>query len=405
MTPAANILLADTRATLLADANKARGRRDVAEAAVIWALSEKNAPTEVKALADEAALCRGQARTYRQIAILGFAASASVSLFEHQQELEAGAAWLFGIPTANAGTVHGFAADPVAMLGIALGLQRLSQALQTTGKAWLSQFVPHSYEVSASDAFAACLWAAVQRLADFLPELTTPDTDAVADVRVGLRSKGLMQATQDVVEKDEQTSLQLLIAGIDVDVDPVRAALRVAALDWVRRTASAALPARMTAEDVVTILKRVEFALKRWTWEDKAKTKTGTARQWNMDNEYHVQNLLWMILAPLFPDLTDEEYTIQLGSKNPRADIGIPSLRLIVEAKFMRDSASPKEMIEQIAQDASLYLVPGSRYSEIIAFIWDDAARTNQHDEMVRAMKQIDGVFNAVVVSRPGNWV
>ena len=70
----------------------------------------------------------------------------------------------------------------------------------------------------------------------------------------------------------------------------------------------------------------------------------------------------------------------------------------------MRDSASPKEMIEQIAQDASLYLVPGSRYSEIIAFIWDDTARTNQHDEMVRAIKQIDGVSDAVVVSRPANW-
>jgi hypothetical protein len=103
-----------------------------------------------------------------------------------------------------------------------------------------------------------------------------------------------------------------------------------------------------------------------------------------VDNEYHVQNLLWLLIAPIFPDLIDEDATPKVGPVQPRADIGIPSLRVIVEAKFMRPTDAPKDMIEQIAEDASLYLVLGSKYDSLIPFIWDDSRRTEHHGEMVR---------------------
>ncbi len=66
------------------------------------------------------------------------------------------------------------------------------------------------------------------------------------------------------------------------------------------------------------------------------RTTSGTARQWHIDNEYHVQNLLWVLLAPIFPDLDDEQYLTKIGQKNPRADLYIPSMKLIVEVKFLR---------------------------------------------------------------------
>ena len=75
--------------------------------------------------------------------------------------------------------------------------------------------------------------------------------------------------------------------------------------------------------------------------------------------------MLWLLLAPLLPDLIDEDATPKVGPVQPRADIGIPSLRLIVEAKFMRVDDPPKKMVEQIAEDASLYLVAGSKYDRL----------------------------------------
>lgn len=124
-------------------------------------------------------------------------------------------------------------------------------------------------------------------------------------------------------------------------------------------------------------------------------------RQWNVDHEYHVQNLLWYLLAPLFPDLVDEDYTVKIGSKQPRADLGIPSLRLIVEAKFWRSSSAAKVMIEEISEDASLYLVAGSRYDSIVPVIWDEGRRTEEHASLRAALQQIDGVRDAIIVARP----
>ena len=76
--------------------------------------------------------------------------------------------------------------------------------------------------------------------------------------------------------------------------------------------------------------------LRKWTWETEPRTTNGTARQWHIDHEYHVQNLLWVLLAPIFPDLDDEQYLTKIGQKNPRADLYIPSMRIIVEVKFLR---------------------------------------------------------------------
>lgn len=113
--------------------------------------------------------------------------------------------------------------------------------------------------------------------------------------------------------------------------------------------------------------------------------------------------MLWSILSPVFPDLVAEEYLPAVGQKQPRADIGIPSLGLIIEVKFMRSSATPQDIIGEIAEDSSLYRTAGSRYSTIIPFVWDDSRRTEEHDMMVNGLKCLPGVCDAVMVPRPGS--
>lgn len=153
--------------------------------------------------------------------------------------------------------------------------------------------------------------------------------------------------------------------------------------------------------EIICLLKLVPAGLRRWTWEDKPRTIKGEARKWYIDNEYHVQNLLYLLLFPAFPDIKEEEHTPSVGQQNPRSDLAIPSLELIIEVKFMRANVTPQKIIEEIAADASLYLVEGSLYKQIIPFIWDDSRRNEEHELMRQGLKKINGIFDAVIISRP----
>jgi len=155
-------------------------------------------------------------------------------------------------------------------------------------------------------------------------------------------------------------------------------------------------------EDVSKLLTQVPAGLRRWTWEEKPRTKGGTPRQWYIENEYHVQNLLYFLLAPVFADIIEEEYTGAVGQKKPRVDLVIPSLKLVIEIKFWYGKNNPQRIIEEISQDTSLYLAEGSPHEQMIAFIWDDSCRTEEHRLLKSGLKNLKGIFDVVIVSRPG---
>ena len=123
--------------------------------------------------------------------------------------------------------------------------------------------------------------------------------------------------------------------------------------------------------------------------------------QWDVQNEYHVQNLLYAVLAPLFPDLNDEETLPPVGQKNPRVDLSIPSLRTIIEVKFLRPGVAIQKMISEIAEDVGLYKTD-PRWTTLIPFIWDDSGRNEEHAKLIGGLKMFDLVLGAVVVARPG---
>jgi len=155
-------------------------------------------------------------------------------------------------------------------------------------------------------------------------------------------------------------------------------------------------------EDVSKLLKRVPAGLRRWTWEEKSRTQGGKPRQWYIENEYHVQNLLYFLLAAVFADIREEEYTRSVGQKKPRVDLEIPSLKLVIEIKFWYRRDRPQKIIGEIAEDTSLYLAEGSPHEQMIAFIWDDSRRTEEHDLLESGIKTLPGIFDVVIVSRPG---
>jgi REase_DpnII-MboI len=179
---------------------------------------------------------------------------------------------------------------------------------------------------------------------------------------------------------------------------------RFAALEHVIRSAPAVVPGRISARDLVRLLERIPAGLRKWTWETKARIANAPIRQWRIDNEYHVQNLLWVMLAPIFPDLDDEQYLVKIGQKSPRADLHIPSMKIIIEAKFLRPGHSINKIIDEISSDTGLYSAMGNDCAGIIPIIWDDSARSHEHDYLRHGLKKLPNIIDAIVISRPG-WI
>ena len=74
-------------------------------------------------------------------------------------------------------------------------------------------------------------------------------------------------------------------------------------------------------------------------------------------NEYHVQSLLMLLLRPIFPDLKDEESVPSVGHAHPRVDFIIPSMRLVIEVKFIRKGT--QEELRRVAAGGRASPKPG----------------------------------------------
>jgi hypothetical protein len=79
--------------------------------------------------------------------------------------------------------------------------------------------------------------------------------------------------------------------------------------------------------------------------------------------------------------------------------------RTLIEVKFLRyrGQRALAKLIEEIAADASLYLSRTTDYDNIVAFIWDDCAQTEQHHELKSGIEQINGVSAAIILPRPSS--
>ncbi|MES1241019.1 MAG: hypothetical protein ABUT39_05310 [Acidobacteriota bacterium] len=401
MIDVSRLVLSDFRAELVRNIKALAGACSLEEAFAAWLVGDAIPDLSLIEVARAARQREGAQRTYRDVATLGFALMEGDGSAETQAALRAGLLWVSGRQPFFEGSPAGFEQDPIALLGISLGARRQESSVAEAVRSWLSTFIERSYNLMAPESWERAIVALVQQLIGALPSLPLSEGDGVAEIRVALRAKGLLESeNSSLVERDEAAALVTVRSGAP-DNAP-QTALRLAALDWIRRISPIVVPGRVAASDLVTLLQRVPAGLARWTWESTPRTRGGTARQWHVDNEYQVQNLLWFLLSPIFPDLRAEEYAPPVGHRQPRVDIGVPALRVIVEVKFMRPEKSFSDITEEIASDASLYLTPDSRYTEMVVFIWDEARKTEQYDRLRSGLKQIRGVTDAVIIPRPG---
>jgi hypothetical protein len=399
MSATSSILLSDAEAALRKAVLSVQGGNSLEEAFAGWALHGTSDAIPLVATIQASASKKGGMLEHTDVATLGFGLGCGLLDAGQRAAFLDGLTRLCGRNPLMHGTPIACCTDVPALLGLAVGAKEAGETERVRLANWVGQFFDRTCSGRLSSEWHRALLHGVSNrlgLPATLPMLST----FPADLRVALRVKGVTDAF-GCAEDDESATLRLIKMDF-TGLGPARAALRLAALRAISSTACTADLNRPTVAQLVSLLRRVPNGLSQWTWEEKSRTGKGEARKWHFDNEYHVQNLLWFLLSPLFPDLKAEEYTPPVGTYQPRIDLGIPSLRTIVEAKFWRGTVKAERMIEEIASDSSVYFVAGTGYSVLVPFIWDNVRRTEEHESLVRGLKQLPHVVDAVVVARPG---
>jgi len=179
--------------------------------------------------------------------------------------------------------------------------------------------------------------------------------------------------------------------------------LIVYVFDQVNQDVAVVPPKGWSLDDLLGFLEHIPVGLKRWTWENTGRTRGAEPVKWPVENEYHVQNLLYVLLGPMFCDIADEVNLQPVGQKNPRIDLYLPSLHTVIEVKYRKDvKTSFPALIGEIAEDASLYHAD-AKYKDalIVSFLWDCTRATQEHAKFKEGVLKIMGINGCVVVSAP----
>lgn len=155
----------------------------------------------------------------------------------------------------------------------------------------------------------------------------------------------------------------------------------------------------LSRSHVSTVLRRFEAAMRRWRWDSD---ELQHPIRWEVRSEREVQDILWIMLRSVFDDVVDEDPLPKIGHSSYRADFGVPSLGVLVEAKYAYKAADFKKIEHEVMVDAVTYLKGNDRYKEIIVFIYDESCSVEHHDVTQRALLDLDGVSDVIIVSRPG---
>jgi hypothetical protein len=200
---------------------------------------------------------------------------------------------------------------------------------------------------------------------------------------------------------DEHRELQKRIAGdaLRTDLDH----LPVSRTALIYRAVTAVLDASidqaiLSRSHLVTVLSRFEAAMRRWRCDDDS---VQHPVRWPVTAEREVQDILWLILRPVFDDLVEEETLPRLGHSTYRADFGIPSLGILIEVKYARKSSDFKEIEKQVLEDSVAYLNGVTAYKEIVVFIYDDSSSVQEHDTTAAALRSVDRISDVIIVSKP----
>lgn len=393
------MLITDAREVLLKAALAEAKQNPLGAAFLGWLLRREELIALMEEAATRAAAAKGGERSSRNVAVLGFACGVEKLKSKFAPEFASQLEWSIGRPNfATGGEPCGIVADPLSFAGIIAGVEGgIESGLRQRFDQWAATVWKDADGLIQDGSWRRALLDALGRRIS-VAKVGSTVTDAV-----WLAAALQRQGWGEPVEKAVSGILRAALNEASNVTDGFEAGLRLAAIDWAVQRAMDFDIAALTVSDVATVLYRVPTAFQRWTWEDKPRTARAGAepRRWHIENEYHFQSMLYAVLKPLIPALEEEQYLPPTGTYQPRADLCILGLQLVVEVKFWYRGKSVKDLTEEIAADLTLYLRKDSPYRTVIAAIWDDGARTEEQAELMRGLKGLTGLSDVVIVNRP----
>jgi DpnII restriction endonuclease len=301
-----------------------------------------------------------------------------------------------------------FVRDDVAVLGVADGLAALNPtaAEDKPLRKWLVEVVDRE---PAEDGWSERLRALAAELLDGrgrLQRRVAVHGSLALALDLCLRHRWPQAYLHAAVpDRAVQQALMktLLVESLPEVGELERAVIWLKALDLLAEQAAVSLVP--SGSDTTQLLRNTQAALKRWIWEDKARRKNTEPARWLIDNEYHVQAFLWSVLYPVFGEqLCDEVNLPGYGLLQPRADLGIVSLKLIIEVKILRERADFEKVEEEISGDLRIYFSEHHRFDRLIAYAYDDCDTQYPefYDILRGALRQRDiRIEEVVIIRRP----
>jgi hypothetical protein len=345
---------------------------------------------------------------FPDVAYLGFGIGVYTRNELSQQAVDAFVSGLERLQTRKGDRLIDFVSDDIAVLGVADGIAKLLTMHPddvAPARDWLLTLLGKHLPGNVwSDRMRALAGDLLDDLGRLRAKVEGYDTDRLA-LELCLRASW-PHAFRDSAYPDPQarnTLLKnLLVESAPPYGDLERAAVWLKALDLlIDETVDTLTP---SISDTVRILDSTQHSFKRWVWDKKTRRGQVDPAHWLIDNEPHVQSFLWAVLYPIYgSDLVDETYLPGYGQVQPRFDLGIVSLRLIIEVKVMRGRGDFAEIEEQIAGDLGLYFKEPELFDRMVVYIYDDSDKqySERYGALKNALKQRERIEDVVIVRRP----
>ena len=305
-----------------------------------------------------------------------------------------------------------FAHDTLALLGVADGLRAVSagtgnDARFAAAKRWTAEMLerhgPSDPRLARARLLAGDLLDDEGRFGTRLAQSDDPYVAALDLCLWQAWPHVLRHVSHPDVERRRRLFASLLADRPPGEADVLRAAVALVGLAVLTDgLAAAAVP---DSNRVAEILRATQGSFRRWRWEANPTRKGVAPARWLIDKEADVQAFLLAVLSPYFRnDLEDEQYLRGLGLRQGRFDFAIPSLRLIVEVKVVRNRGDLNALEAQIADDLSLYFEPEGRFSHMVVYVYDDSdtPRPESYATVRGALMRRDSrIVDVVVIQRP----
>jgi hypothetical protein len=292
-----------------------------------------------------------------------------------------------------------FVNDTRQVVGLGLATQAMSAELPAV-RDWLLAILTDE-RLQPAGRFQALLQRHVRSTLDGQPVLAEPQPPDDAAVLALIHWTAAAGTAHLAAPAGQLTALQQRILKAALRTDP--AVLTVPQAAVIHRAVTDILDASidqmvLSRSHIGVVLRRFEAAMRRWRWDED---DLQDPIRWPVRSEREVQDILWLILRSVFEDVVDEETLPKVGHSTYRADFGLPRLGVLIEAKYARHHTDFKKIEKEVMEDSVAYLRNAGPYKEIIVFIYDESASVQEHDITATALRELDGVSDVIIVSRP----